>query len=473
MFLFSRSKFANHLLRFGSLTALALVLGTTAAGCGDNPAAGPEGSASGSNAKAKPLPQPKKVDPTITMTFRADECYLGALSLKHAREAYLASLGGAEPSADKIPEFGLEPRPAATTPETPPTATMEPAGSASPATSGAPASSVKPAAPPAGSAKPAVPPTAKPVAAPTASAKATPVASGAKPAAPPTAKPAGSAPVVASAAASAPVAVSATATAVASTDAKNPVLDPRNRPTVLPYDRFVRNCNVAASLKEPAAPDLTSALKDFADFGLKLTKDLQDANAYYFKKDYEKDGFKTGLELHKKLVEAFASLDDRANKVKAAVDAWKTANPVNTSGYEESQKLSLEVVNSATALLMAADSKNVDVAAYTAAVTKYEGAFNALKAFGEANKDKKDPWAQMVTPPGSQLLTEAKALTSAESFTEAKKVALFGLHAKLTEADYRAVGRKNSEGMVGRGSMPMPDPKNIKQKMPHPPPQQQ
>ncbi|MBW2452870.1 MAG: DUF3829 domain-containing protein [Deltaproteobacteria bacterium] len=47
-----------------------------------------------------------KIDPATTKAYRVDSCYFGSLGLKVARDAYLKSMGGAEPGPGKLPEFG-------------------------------------------------------------------------------------------------------------------------------------------------------------------------------------------------------------------------------------------------------------------------------------------------------------------------------------------------------------------------------
>lgn len=106
-----------------SLIAFALTsaLGIATGGCKDDSAPAPAATAtpepSGSTASADPaktvgkrLGPAGKMDPHVMKAYRADVCYFGTLSLKQARDAYVASLGGAEPSADKVPNFG-QPKP--------------------------------------------------------------------------------------------------------------------------------------------------------------------------------------------------------------------------------------------------------------------------------------------------------------------------------------------------------------------------
>src|SRR5687768_5558722 len=128
-----------------SLAAVLAVIGAGAVGCGDNPAGpDPAGSASGKPAAAN---QVKKPDPLVTKTFKAESCYYGALSLKLARTAYMDSLGDAEPSKDKVPDFGAEPLEIPPTKDgapLPPGSAAPQAGSAAPKAVG-PGASGKPA----------------------------------------------------------------------------------------------------------------------------------------------------------------------------------------------------------------------------------------------------------------------------------------------------------------------------------------
>jgi hypothetical protein len=48
-----------------------------------------------------------RVDPQALKEYRLDYCYYGTFSLRQARDAYLGSLGKDEPSAKKIPNFGI------------------------------------------------------------------------------------------------------------------------------------------------------------------------------------------------------------------------------------------------------------------------------------------------------------------------------------------------------------------------------
>ncbi|MGK3996637.1 DUF3829 domain-containing protein [Sorangium sp. So ce1024] len=98
-----------------SLCSIALVLvACGAAGCKEDPPPPqpePASSAAANKGKANlrtPVSPIAKVDPQSMKEYRVNACYFGTLSLKQARDAYLASLGKAEPSDKKIPSFGLE-----------------------------------------------------------------------------------------------------------------------------------------------------------------------------------------------------------------------------------------------------------------------------------------------------------------------------------------------------------------------------
>ncbi len=405
------------------LSSCALVLGLGLLACGGNPEATPE--ASGSAAAPKKAPSavaPKRIDPLVMKTYRADACYFGALSLVQARAAYNGSLAGGEPGEGKIPEFGLDAVAAPPTKEAP-----APAGSASAA--------------PAASAAPSAKAPTKP--APTTAAK---TAGSAKPAA-------------------APSAVAATPGASGSAGLR-PAPDPKLAQNFrsLPYERFIRSCNVAAGLKEPSAPEFDAAVKEFADYALPLSKALQDANAYYQKGTQKDDGFAKGKELHKTITEGFGKLDAQLAKLKSATETWEDANPVNKSDNEEGQKLADKVVADSNAVVAAFAAG--DLAKAKAAVTAVEASSAALKKYGEDNKDKKDPWATLLPPQSTGFLEQAKQLSEkdAKDVTPAKIVNLITLHSRILETNHRALTRKNAGD--GRAPGVTPNPRNLKPKLP-------
>ena len=395
-----------------------LGLGVMPAACGSTTEATTDSaSAAGSSAKKPPPVAPKRIDPLVMKTYRSDACYYGALALVQAKAAYTASLGGGEPADGKIPEFGLD----AVTPPPVKDAPPTPGASAAPAPSGKPATT--------GSAKPAATGTAK-------------AADAAKSG---TAKPAPSA---------APAASGSAGLKVPDRMAQNF--------RSLPYERFIRSCNVAAGLKEPAAPEFDAAVKEFADYALPLSKALQDANAYYQKGTQKEDAFAKGKELHKTITEGFAKLDDQLAKLKAATETWQKANPLQKGEYEEGQKLADTAVSDSNAVLLGFANK--DAAKTKEAVTALEASSAALKKYGEDNKDKKDPWATLLPPQNAAFLEQAKALADAADVPAAKLVNLVTLHSRILETNHRALTRKNAGEARAPGVAP--NPRNLKPKMP-------
>lgn len=100
---------------FVSVALTALFLGSVS-GCTKNEPPKPDPSAvapssSAANARPKlnvrsPMGPMARIDPAAMKDYRIDICYYGTLSLRQARDSYLASLGKSEPSEKKIPNFG-------------------------------------------------------------------------------------------------------------------------------------------------------------------------------------------------------------------------------------------------------------------------------------------------------------------------------------------------------------------------------
>jgi hypothetical protein len=409
-----------------SLIASCAVVVGLGVGCSSNQEAAPDSAAASGSAKKAPLTTTaqKRIDPLVMKTYRADACHFGALSLVQARAAYLDSLGGGEPSESKIPEFGLD---AVTTPtKDAPSPTPAPESSAKPVGSGAPkaATSAAPKPPaPSAAAKPAT--SAKASAAPAASAATPPAASG-------------------------------------SAGLRPPPDRLANNFRSLPYERFIRSCNVAAGLKEPAAPEYDAAVKAFADYALPLSKALQDANAYYQKGTYKEDSFAKGKELHKTIVDGFGKLDAELKKLQTATETWQKANPINKADHEEGQKLADKAVADANAIILGFAGGTVP----KDAIAAFEASSGALKKYGDDNKDKKDPWATLLPPQNTSFLEQAKLLVDVDpkAVGAAKIVNLITLHSRILETNHRALTRKNA----GEGRMPgaAPNPRNLKPKMP-------
>jgi hypothetical protein len=405
-----------------SIVAASLVLATGLIACGDKPTATAEGSASSSAAPA--VIAPKRIDPLVMKTYRVESCYYGTLSLKQARASYLGSLGGAEPSADKVPDFGADtsdPMPVKGAPMVP----SEAVEAAAPAGSG---SSAPKASAPKEKAK------AKdkaPAAAKTTGSAAPKVASAPKGSASPEA---GSAP-----------AASVAAAPSGSAAAGRPPFDLSRRIRQVPYERFARSCNVAAGLKEPVSAELDPVLKEYADYALPLAKTIAEANAYYQKEQFKEDGFAKGKEYHQKLVEGFGKLDDMQKKLRDALDKWRTASPVDTAGYTASQKLADGALTSARDALLKLDAG--DLAGMKASLDKVDQAAAELKKYADEHKDEKDPWANFVPPTLTTYVEQLRAFDGdAAAIPPAKLVNAVTLFTRVTEANHRALTRKMAEG---------------------------
>ncbi len=422
----------------GRACALALVV-VGAAACGDNPA-GPEPAGSGSAAPGAANNQVKKPDPVVTKVFKAEACYYGALSMKLAKAAYTESLGGAEPSADKIPDFGAAPMDA-----TPPAKDprSQASASASAGASAAPVGSGKPAAP-AGSAKPAT--TAKPTAAPTA-----------KVAAAPTTKPSAQAAAPSGSARTAPPGSAGAA----------PGRDAAAMAKVLPvpYERFVRACHVAAgNVKDLPAPELDTALKEFSDYALPLSKLLAEANAYYQKEEYKQDSFAKGKDYHQKITAGFAKLDETLKKVEDGLTKFKAQNAIDTTAYTESQKLSEGVTKASIDVLVKMIERPWNPAAVKTEVDKLEAAMAPFRKYADEHKEDRDPWVMLVQTPGDNFVKHVRALVEADpaEVKVGKIVNAVTLFNRVHEGNNRALARKLAEG-AGKASL---NNRNLRPKLP-------
>lgn len=125
-------KSQGSLVSKASMVALVLLTAGMSAACKKDEAPKPEAKpepASEASSRVPPRHNTRspmtRQDPLVMKEYRLDYCYYGTLSLRQARDAYLASMGKDEPSAKKIPNLGLPHE--ATPPKTP----GAPTGSAS------------------------------------------------------------------------------------------------------------------------------------------------------------------------------------------------------------------------------------------------------------------------------------------------------------------------------------------------------
>jgi hypothetical protein len=339
-----------------SLCSIALVLvASGAAGCKEDPPPPqpePASSAAANTNKGKaslrtPVSPMAKVDPQSMKEYRVDVCYFGTLSLKQARDAYLASLGKDEPSEKKIPSFGndAQAKPGDPTKSLLPAKPLVPGAAAAPKTTALPGTAAAPGAP---------------------GAKGGPSLPG-------------------------------------KADERRPI----NFSARAPHERNARACTVALSLKEPAMTDVDAALAEYAPFATELAKNIAAAANYYQREEYKKDSFAKGKELHAKLLADFQKLDAHSDKLGVAVSAWHASHLPDLAKAEEGQKEALTALEDARALMLMLTSKNVDPAAEKTALQKLETSAEALKTYGSTHPT--DPWAKIMEPALAGFIRDVKA----------------------------------------------------------------
>ena len=293
-----------------------------------------------------PMGPMARIDPQSMKNYRIDICYYGTLSLRQARDSYLASLGKDEPSEKKIPSFG-----------------SLSADAAKPATPGAPSA-----------AAPKLPPV-------------------------PALKP-----VAFGAASSAPAAGSAAA-AVAPTTPMAPIR-PFDFALRAPHERNARACTASMTLKDPAMAGVDEMLATYAPFSVELAKDIASATSYYQREEYKKDGFARGKELHKKLLESFGKLDDQQSKLAAAIDTYRKAHVPDATKMDEGEKITSEAFEDARKVVMVLADRKVDLVAHKANVDKLEKSVEALKTFSSSHPT--DTWSKIMGGPFDAFLRASK-----------------------------------------------------------------
>ncbi|MBK8259122.1 MAG: DUF3829 domain-containing protein [Polyangiaceae bacterium] len=390
----------------------ALLVTATAVGCSEekpkpDPSAAAASASASASAKGRlnlrtPLAPSVKVDPQATKNYRVEVCYFGTMTLRQARDAYLASLGGAEPSEKKVPNFGGVTNPAA-------------------AATGAP--TTKPAAAPVVSTKPATP-----------AATATAAASAAKPATP-----------AATGTAAAKPATSTSAAASAPTLNEPPGRRPFDVALRAPHERNARACSVAAGLKDAPMAEVDAALQAYAPFAVELAKAVGTATTYYQREEFKKDSFEKGKQLHKQLTDGFAKLDEMADKLAAAVDAWHKAHPADTAKMDEGEKLAAAAYNDAREALLAVGLKKANAQAFKDAAGRLEKSLEALKTYASSHPT--DPWGKMMNPSIESMLKaskEAGEKVSDKGIDPDTYLVLVNSFVSVIEAKYRALSRSTT-----------------------------
>jgi hypothetical protein len=361
----------------GSLVPVGLIAFalSSVAGCSKDEPPKPDPAASAAHPHAtsarsklhtrNPMGPIARIDPQSMKDYRLDVCYYGTLSLRQARDAYLASLGKDEPSEKKIPSFGMP---------TPP----------NPAASGAASAGAAPKAPPA------------PKASAAASAGPLPHRPGRRP----------------------------------------------NHMLRAPHERNARACTAAVALKEPAMGDVDTAISAYATFALELAKDIAAGHAYYSREEYKKDNFAKGKELDKKLREEFGKLDEMQSKLGAALTAWRSQHPLDTSKMEEGEKTARAAIDDAREVFTLVAFKKADGEAWKSALEKLDKGIAALKTFADGHAA--DPWAKITLAPFEVFAKTVKdsKITADKTFDSDAFLTLVANFTSLVESRQRAISRQ-------------------------------
>lgn len=330
---------------FAALWLIALSSAPVVSGCKEDPPPPPVPDAPLASGKSDPH-HPKsdralrggmqvpKISPETMKAYRIETCYFGTMAIRLARDNYLASLGGAEPSATKLPSFGEFPNVQLT-----PTMPAEPDG----------ASAHK-----------------------TAPGTADAVASGKV--------------------AAAPGRVPGMGGMAGRIAGRGPMIDSMGN---LPFLRHVRSCSVAKTLKNPSAGDLDQKLEGFDTYVSELTKVMLDAQRYYGRKQFEKDDFKHGAELHKTLTNELPKLDEQLKSFGHAVNDWYAKLPAQSEKLDEGGTLCNAAVADARAVTLLLLAEEPDQDAVKQAAAKVHKHFDALDTMR----------GQKVPPPHSRIVT--------------------------------------------------------------------
>ncbi|MFO0546747.1 MAG: DUF3829 domain-containing protein [Polyangiaceae bacterium] len=211
------------------------------------------------------------------------------------------------------------------------------------------------------------------------------------------------------------------------------------RATTLPYARLLRNCNVAAALKDAVMDPHRQVVRDAGAAGLDLANTLTLANSYYFKQDYLQDAFQAGSDMHDKLVQGFKGIDPATPPLDAALRALESARAKAAQKGSETRRLSAAATDAAFKLALSLEPKP-DMKAFRATTTELGKAALALEAWQSAHSGESDPFVKLGLSPLKSLESKAAAFQSSTPTVE-ERVELLSLCSRFIETDYRAEGR--------------------------------
>jgi hypothetical protein len=383
-----------------------VLFGAFFSGCKDEPppppmpeaSAAATGTASGTGTFQLPA-----YSQATTKRFRVELCFYGAYGLKLTRDAYLASLGGKEPSEALLPSFGKLPEldgPSAT-PLGTATAWVSPATSAAPKTTAAPKDSPAP---------------------------------------------------TATSAASANAAASVQPLATAAGLPPNAAAMER-----LAYLRYLGSCAQAAHKEENAPVDeaLDKALADFEPLASNLNRQLMAAQRYYASKQYVGDKFERGKLMHREFVAGFDALGAKSDAFETAFLAWEATLTKPSEKLDKSAETAYEALQHARALGAALLGEKPNGDALKTALEGVTRSREALETIGK-NEPKAAHPRELVGRLRRLMDAGAKAqaaLSDKGSLKEATYLVMMEL-AALVESNHRALGqllRQSGQTRPGSG----------------------
>jgi hypothetical protein len=147
----------------------------------------------------------------------------------------------------------------------------------------------------------------------------------------------------------------------------------------------------AALTQEPALPDLDAAMRDYIAANAALGPILNEASAYYERKDYKDDKMAGGKALHAKIVAAAepflaarARLEAVMKEEKAKVDLRRLAAIEQHEGRSANWQVANVMLRARHVIDALPSGRNpvVDVAVFDAAIADYAAAVKEMDAFG-------------------------------------------------------------------------------------------
>jgi hypothetical protein len=227
-------------------------------------------------------------------------------------------------------------------------------------------------------------------------------------------------------------------------------IDPKD--LVLPYERGVRECQVASRLTGVEDPKLDRALVAFADWSLATTKLVEESFLYFRRERHLRDNGARGREIHECLTSskrcevsgvgtvsgAFNELEAHVGAVDDALAAHLATHPLDPANQSPTERASSAATEDALELLRALAAAPFDEPAVHRALASLE-----LHAAAVSNGGSDDPWAQLVSPALQELIEAARPLDRVDGKgpSPSEQVAITLLALRLLERDLDALRR--------------------------------